>query len=156
MSDYRPRIRELRGEILSRLSSDDTLTQLLEQADSVDDGSDVIVPAFVSRAWHEDASADDPPDVVVHVMIRTETEEPRNLRTEASFNVQIGFEYRPSVGRSQLTTWPDDVLDAISAVGNDRVSGWYWDGETGGVDPTFDDQINRFIAGKTFEIRRIA
>ncbi len=33
---------------------------------------------------------------------------------------------------------------------------WYWDGETGGTDPTFDDQINRFVAGKTFEIRRIA
>ncbi|OIB56602.1 hypothetical protein [Natrialba sp. SSL1] len=156
MSDHRPRIRELRGEILTRLATNDQLTDLLEAVDGIDDGGDVIVPAFVSRAWHEDDGAPDPPDVVVHVMVRTETEEPRNLRTEASFNVQIGFEYRPSIGRSQLTTWPDDVLDAIAAVGNDRVAGWYWDGETGGTDPTFDDTINRFVAGKTFEIRRIA
>ncbi|MDJ1434775.1 hypothetical protein [Halostagnicola sp. A-GB9-2] len=156
MSDGRPRIRELRGEILTRLATNDQLGDLLEQAEGVDDADGVIVPAMVARTWHEDDGAPDPPDVVVHVMVRTETEEPHNLRTEASFNVQIGFEYRPRVGRQQLTTWPDEVLDAIASVGNQRVGGWYWDGETGGTDPTFDDTINRFVAGKTFEIRRRA
>ncbi|MXV62078.1 hypothetical protein GS429_08390 [Natronorubrum sp. JWXQ-INN-674] len=155
MSDHRPRLRAVREMILGRLVADDQLADLLEQAD-VDDASDVIVPATVARTWHEDDGAPDPPDVVVHVMVRTDLEEPRNLRTEATFNVQVGFEYRPSVGRRQPTTWPDDVLGAIASVGNDRIEGWYWDGETGGTDPTFDDSINRFVAGKTFEIRRIA
>lgn len=142
--------------MLQRLREDDTLVELLELADGIDDGTQVIVPTHVSRAWHEDDGAPDPPDAVVHVMVRTQTEEPLNIRTEATFNVQIGFEYRPRVGRSMLSTWPDDVEDAISAVGNERIPGWYWDGETGGTDPTFDDSINRFVAGKTFEIRRNA
>lgn len=156
MSDHRPRLREVREMVLGRLQNDDQLSDLLEQVDDVDDAGDVIVPAMVSRTWHEDDSAPAPPDVVVHVMVRTDTEEPRNLRTEATFNVQVGFEYRPRVGRRQPTTWPDGVLDAIAAVGNERIERWHWDGETGGTDPTFDDQINRFVAGKTFDIRRIA
>lgn len=156
MSQPRPRQRNLRGLMLQRLRDNEMLVELLERVDGIDNGTQVIVPAHVSRAWHEDASGPEPPDVVVHVMVRTQTEEPANLQTEASFNVQIGFEYRPSVGRAMLSTWPDDVEDAIAAIGNERVAGWYWDGETGGTDPTFDSTINRFVAGKTFEIRRRA
>lgn len=148
------RQRDLRGLTLQRLKDHTELTDLLSEV--VDSPTDVIVPRFTVRKWRNDNQAPDPPDAAIAVMMVTEFSDRRNRQEYVNQTVQVELEFRPGIKPSIGTLpWADAVGDEIEAVMTSHVEGWTAEGATGGTpEPLWNDERNRYVVAKRFDISR--
>ena len=147
------RQRDLRGLTLQRLRDH---TPLVDHLRDVGEDASVIVPRFTVRKWRNDDNAPDPPDAAIAVMMVTEFSDRRNRQEYVNQTVQVELEFRPGVKPSiGVLPWADAVGDEIEAVMTSHVEGWTAEGATGGTpEPLWNDERNRYVLAKRFDVSR--
>lgn len=146
------RILDLRGHYLTALRTHTPLVTRLEEVSSIDDGTDVIVPASSIDIQHRD-DALSPPDAAIAVSAVTGSSDRVNIQERKRHVVQTDFQVRSETLRSRGPAWHDEIIDEIAAVMTSQYDGWIARGETGGTpEPAWDDEINRFKSVKRFDV----
>jgi hypothetical protein len=138
-------VRDLRGDVLDRLRSHTALTDRLEQVDSIDDGTDVIVPSPFLGDGDQDAA------LSVAVITGSSTRE--NLQERKNMTVQTELRVRSQTLKARGVVWHDELLDEVGAVLTTQVGGWTALGETGGTpEPLWDESLNKYRSVQRFDI----
>lgn len=146
------RIRDLREHYLTELRAHTPLTTQLEAVDSIEDGTDAIMPASALDVQHR-ADTVEPPDAAIALMAVTGSSNRENRQARKNHVVQTDFQIRSETMRAQGPAWLDATLDEIAAVMTSHYDGWRALGVTGGTpEPLFDDSINRFRSVNRFDI----
>lgn len=145
------RLRDLRAEFLTQLRGHTPLTDLLERVSSIDDGTDVILPAFALDIQHREGG--DPPDVAIALSSITESSNRENHQERKRHVLQSDFQVRSATLKAHGPAWHDEVRDEIAAVATTQYEGWYALGISQGTpEPLWNDDLNRYQSVTRFDI----
>lgn len=148
----RGRTGDLRGSVLSRLREHSPLTDLLEAAETIDNGTEVIMPASVLDIQHRTDGAS-PPDVALGISVVTSSSNRENRQERKNHVVQADLQLRDRALKRQGPAWIDDISDEIAAVLTAHADGWVASGVTGGTnEPLWDEDLNRYRSVQRFDI----
>lgn len=148
------RIRALRAHYLTELRTHTPLITRLEAVESIDDGSDTIVPAFAVDIQHHPENTE-PPDAVVALSAVTKSSTRENRQERKIHVVQTDVQIRSETMRRHGLAWHDALLDEIAAVLTSQYDGWTARGITGGTpEPLWDDALNRYRSVSRFDVEQ--
>lgn len=153
-ADAAGRLKDLRSTVLDALEGHADLTTRLEQLDTIDDGTEVIVPAFIAKQWDEPGET--PPDAFVAISAVTSSSTRINIPDEKMFTVQTVLELTKDGLLGKGIAWHDEVLDEMAAVLTRHRPNYSAQGLTGGTpEPLWDDDVRRYRSAQRFGFRRI-
>lgn len=146
------RLRDLRGEFLGVLRGHTPLTDRLERVSSIDDGTDVILPAFALDLQHRQDGVE-PPDAAVAISSITESSNRENHQERKRHVLQADFQVRSATLRAHGPAWHDEIRDEIAAVATTQHKGWYALGISQGTpEPLWNDEIGRYQSVTRFDV----
>lgn len=146
------RLRDLRETLLARLRSHGPLIARLEQVETVDDGTSVIMPAPILDIQHRSGGTA-PPDIALALMAVTASSIRENRQERKNHTVQTDIQIRERTLKRQGVAWLDDLHDESAAIITSHDHEWTALGATGGTpEPLWDESLNRYRSVARYDL----